>query len=64
MELTEDSYPARIVKRGYQHGISLAAGKSLKIETSPNGAEILDEEVPAGKAWTVSVNVTIREVSA
>ena len=40
------------------------AGKSLRIETTPGGSEILDEECPAGKAWTVSVNVIIKEVDA
>jgi len=43
---------------------TMAAGQSLKIETSPNGEDVLDVEVPAGKSWTVIVDVSIREVSA
>jgi hypothetical protein len=39
----------------------LVAGQSLIIETSPGGIEILDEEVPAGKVWTVHVAVVISE---
>jgi len=64
MDLAETSSPARVIKRGYQSGVSVVAGKSLRIETTPGGSEILDEECPAGKAWTVSVNVTIKEVDA
>ena len=40
---------------------SVAAGKSLTIETAPSGEEILNEEVPAGKSWQVTVSVQIVE---
>ena len=43
---------------------ALAAGQSLKIETSPDGEEILNEECPAGKAWAVYVFVKIVEIDA
>lgn len=39
----------------------LLAGQSLKIETSPNGEEILNIEVPVGKKWTVIISAFIRE---
>jgi hypothetical protein len=42
----------------------LNAGQKLKIETSPNGEEILDVEVPVGKKWSVHVAVTISETDA
>ena len=64
MDLTEDVYPARTMKRGYQSAIAVAAGESLKIETTPGGIEVLDAECPAGKQWSVSVNVTITESNA
>ena len=38
---------------------TLLAGETLKIETSPDGDDILDIEVPAGKAWDVSIFVKI-----
>ena len=60
MELTEESLPARMKRRGCQT-FAMAAGKSLKIETSPSGEEILDVEVPTGKAWQVTVNVHVVE---
>ena len=33
------------------------AGQSVKIETSPDGLEILDATVPAGKTWKVSLSL-------
>lgn len=41
----------------------VAAGKSLKIETSPNGDDILDVTVPDGKSWKVKIYVKITETS-
>jgi len=42
----------------------LAAGKALKVETSPQGSELLNVEVPAGKQWDVVVYVRIVETNA
>ena len=39
----------------------VTAGKTLAIETSPAGDEILSEVVPAGKTWSVSIIVDITE---
>jgi len=64
MTLTEDAKPARVYKRGFQDDIAVAAGKSLTIETSPGGIEVLNEECPAGKAWTVYCFVQIVETDA
>ncbi len=36
-------------------------GKGIKIETSPGGAEILDETVPEGKKWRVYIHLEITE---
>ena len=58
MTLSEESRPARTSLTGTETVLVLA-GKSVKIETTPDGVEILDAEVPAGKAWTVTVNVYI-----
>jgi len=43
---------------------SMEAGKRLKVETSPRGEEILNEQVPAGKVWSVVVSVSITELDA
>ena len=43
---------------------SLAAGQSLKIETSPDGEDVLDVECLVGKAWVAEVTVVINEVDA
>lgn len=39
----------------------LEAGKNLKIETSPQGEELFNREVPVGKTWEVHVTVQIVE---
>ena len=54
---------AGLIKAGHET-VALAAGTSMKIETSPNGVEILDVECPAGKAWSVKLDVTITETDA
>ena len=46
---------------GVQH-VELPAGKRLKIETSPNGNELLDVEVPVGKKWVGTVVVRFVEL--
>ena len=60
MTLDEESRPARMSLTGTET-VLVPAGKHVKIETSPSGVEILDAVVPAGKAWTVTVNVYIVE---
>lgn len=61
--LTEETRTAKTVKQGNDN-FTLVAGKNLKIETSPDGEEVLNETVPAGKSWTVIVSVHVREVDA
>lgn len=42
--------------------IEVPSGKHLRIETSPNGEELLDMEVPEGEGpWTVNLSVTVTE---
>lgn len=47
--------------RSYQGAVSMAAGQEFKIETSPDGEELLVITVPAGKVWLVAVRVDIDE---
>jgi len=60
MNLDIVTQPAKNLKEGRQT-VDISAGKSLKIETFPNGEEILNATVPAGKKWTAYLNLTIKE---
>ena len=40
-------------------GITVAGGQTLKIETSPDGEEILAETCPEGETWSVHIHVQI-----
>ena len=44
--------------------LDIEAGKSLKIETSPQGEEVFSGEVPAGKVWRVRISLYIEEMDA
>ena len=50
------------IQRIGKASFEITDGKSLIIETSPSGAEILNESVPAGKKWLVDIWLKIREV--
>lgn len=43
---------------------AVPVGKTLKIETSPAGVDVLTATCPAGKAWTANVVVQIVESDA
>lgn len=66
MTFTTDTIPARVEtsRSAGAAKFSLAAGKSLKIETSPDGDEILNVEVPEGESWIVTVEVVIDKTVA
>lgn len=61
--LTSETLPARSTKHG-STSVTLAAGKVLKIETSPRGEELLQATVPVGKSWVVAINVHVVETDA
>ena len=60
MDLAQRIRPASVIRYGSDE-FECAAGKSLKIETGPGGMEILNQECPAGKKYTVRVSVQITE---
>lgn len=62
MILDEQVYPHSI-KRGFE-SVMIEAGKALKVETSPNGEEILEVVCPPGKKWLARLEVTIKETDA
>jgi len=61
--LTNHGWPAKTVKSG-QEIVAVTAGQSVKVETTPGGSELLDVACPAGKAWSVRVQVEIIETDA
>ncbi len=62
MTLTETQTPAKTKKTGEETNLVITAGQRLTIETSPGGAEILDDVVPAGKEWRATIGISIDEV--
>jgi hypothetical protein len=62
-EVTDQSFPA---KTGYliHDSVEIPAGKTLKMDTSPNGEEIVNSTVPSGKVWNVIVHFEITETDA
>ena len=48
IELVKRDTPAKTVYRG-NGSVTIPAGKTLKIKTSPKGEEVLVVEVPAGE---------------
>lgn len=62
--LRDYTQTATTFKSGQESNIPVAAGQILRIETSPGGAEILDVEVPVGKAWSVRIIVEVHETDA
>jgi len=65
MELTRRLVSAKAIEQATgSETLIVVAGQSLKIETSPMGEEILDEECPIGKVWSITVGVVINEADA
>jgi len=60
----ETTHPEGLVRMSGGETFEVTAGKSLKIETSPGGIEILDSQVPRGKTWAVSISVQVSETDA
>ena len=60
MELIDNSVSARSLLSGAT-GFDVTAGKTLNIETSPGGSEILEVTVPIGQTWHVQLSVQIEK---
>jgi hypothetical protein len=64
-ELILKEVPTRVITHsGGIVTMQLEAGKSLKIETSPEGDDLLDVVVPEGKVWNLSISVQVNEEDA
>lgn len=44
------------------HNITVTAGQTLKVETTPNGEEVLAKVCPAGETWNVRIHIEINIV--
>ena len=65
MDLTLQTTEAIAAKKFYSgsESFTVAAGKALKIETSPQGQEILDFTLPNGDGnYRVTVKLSIQEL--
>ncbi len=64
MELSRSERPAKVILRG-EDEFPVENGQKLKVETSPNGDERMNEGPPAGKKWKiVSMSLEIIEEDA
>lgn len=53
-----------VINRSGDDSVTMAAGQHLKIETSPDGEDVLDAVVPIGKSWEARISVFIVESDA
>ena len=59
------THPNGEVRKAGGGTYEVPSGKSLKIETSPDGEEIADLSPPKGKKWeTVNISIQVCEVDA
>jgi len=63
MELVRQS-AACVETLSDQEELTLVAGKRLQIRTGTPVEELLDEEVPEGKQWAVTITVHVVETDA
>ena len=63
MELIIQTSPALLETKNYSGSgtYDVSAGKTLKVETGPQGDEILSITVPEGKKWRANVTISIVE---
>lgn len=59
----EESIPAQA---GYKYTgtFTATAGQKLRLRTTAGGEKYIDDTVPSGKVWSVSVHITVTESDA
>jgi hypothetical protein len=63
IDLNRDTVPEQVTLGGA--GVFEIIGeKTLKLESSPGGVEYMNETIPAGKVWRVSINISVTETDA
>lgn len=61
MILNDYQTPACYIKSGSEAAIAVGAGQAFRVETSPDGEEVLNVTCPDGKVWSIRVIVEITE---
>jgi len=56
--------PARSIAASDTIEFEVSAGKTLKLETAPDGDDLASGTVPSGKKWIGKWNITFEEVDA
>ena len=64
MIVFETVYPTGTIVKSGGETFEVAAGKNLKLETSPEGVTYLNDTVPVGKKWIANISVSVKEVDA
>ena len=62
MSEEKETIPAKTVYNPQSLSGEIPVGKTLKIETSPDGVEILTAEASNGKALKYTITVSLEEV--
>ena len=44
------------------HSVAVTAGQTLKIETTPDGEDVLEKVCPEGETWDVRISIEINIV--
>ena len=63
IDLSEKAVTAQTEFTGDDNFV-LSAGKTLKVESTPDGEEHFNQVVPEGKSWAVTVFLKIVETDA
>lgn len=63
IQLTDHVWPGKTVKSGTAQAIVIPPGKMLKVETTPDGEELLSAVCPQGKNWSARIIVEITETT-
>jgi len=58
MAITESTDNPKLI---YHGTLEVPSGKTIRFETSPNGVEIIDVDVPEGKTYNLQVHVVITQ---
>jgi hypothetical protein len=59
MNLDWETEPAKKVSTRVSENVEVTSGQTLKIETTPDGIEVLNVECPEDETWNAQVIVQI-----
>lgn len=64
LQLAVAEEPTTKLLYGSYSAPNIVAGRKVRVNLTGPGVDILDQTVPAGKVWEVTVQVTIKETAA